>query len=271
MGLFRDWIERGSDWEQWYELISEMDIINGFEMRAGPRVWEVVERSIKVPADGWVYPLPGWPAELYFSGYQDGLPTEDHPIQYISPEFARKFALSLNCILPTPAQWKEAHRDHSDLSPNRRDPSWMNQRTYVATNFNLNHAWPDMDSFGPMIDPSILTGIAATSVNDVADDGKVWFSKVDDGASGSQFSHLGGNVAEYLYDENRFYIGGASALSAPSIESSGVYPLTGVIPANGFSDVGIRLAFVFERKLPGREFMNLMEAYYSQLMAESGL
>ena len=264
MGLFRDWIEQESDWEKWRNLISEMDIINGFEMRAGPRVWEVVGRSIKVPKDGWIYPLPGWPDVLYFSDYKDGLPTEDHPMQYISPEFARKFALSLNCILPTPAQWKRAHRDHLDLNPNRRDQSWINQQTYVATNFNDYHAWPDMDSFGPMIDPSILTGIAATPVKDAADDGKVWFSGVDDGASGSQFSHLTGNVAEYLYEEGRFYVGGASALSAPSIEPSGVYPLDGLIPDNGFSDVGIRLAFVVEGKLPGREFVNLLKDYYSQ-------
>ena len=264
MGLFRDWVEQAPDWEQWYDLISEIDIINGFELRAGPRTWEVMDQSLKVPEDGWLYPLPGWPDTLYFSGYQGGSPTDDHPMQYVPPEFALKFALSLNCTLPTPDQWNEVLNGHTDLSPNRRDPSWLNQKKYVAENFSINRAWPDTDSFSQVVDPSVPTGMAAKPVTNVADDGKVWFSKVDDGASGSQFSHLSGNVAEYLYDGTRFYVGGASALSAPSIEPSGVYPLDRTIPMNGFSDVGIRLVFVVTHKLPGREFKDLLEDYYSQ-------
>jgi hypothetical protein len=66
--------------------------------------------------------------------------------------------------------------------------------------------------------------------------------------------HLLGNVAEYLFDESskQFFVAGGSALSPPEIDPLKSYPVDLRLASEGFSDVGLRLAFNAPGGVAGR-------------------
>ncbi len=226
--------------------------------RRGPRSWEWNRaQDAIIPARAWWPDAPG--AEALPAGA--GVPTDEAPMQYLSPSAAAYLAHLVGCRLPTSAEWSAAlgRSRHDDGACNLQDRSFdaFAQRYRVGPD--------DLDAFPVNRNPEEPPREARIT------DDAVWFWGVGKGC-GSPFKNLIGNVSEYVLDPapdtpgspsatssrfstvdewvrtkgNAVWVVGPSALtgtSAVAAEADRKSPVEVVLAAEGYSDVGFRLAF----------------------------
>lgn len=281
-GLFSDVTTAGDRWTTMSRLLWQYSPRQP-DPRTGPRTWEWprygrptlgFRRTIVwLESAGDHYPPElSTPENRTVLRDPDGRPSRDlnpsrhAPIQYVSPDAVIYFASLLGCRLPTPAEWRAALRQDSTaqqtvrVKPNLRDRTWRAQYQWATASAARTALSPGLGMFRPadekltdaiwQSDPLAGGAAAADSENsgEPYDDGVLWFSDVHqatvDGPAAS-FSHLIGNVAEYVVDHGRVYVIGASALSPPPqirpVDKAVEVPAWQTSP--GYSDVGFRLAF----------------------------
>lgn len=248
------------------------------DTREGPCVWSWGRRrtggrgvqlnsswTVRRLADGSSIYAPG------LGGEPDG-PSEDHPLQRVTPHAAAAISAVLGCRLPTQEEWLAAYnaagRPGGGADWNLRDSAFETQRKHVATLVDLRSPpWPDLDVFRGSGE-SFPEGAGA--VSNGWSDGFLWFRGVGDGAD-HEFKHLVGNVAEYVLagaapaglmtdrpgdlrsaiggigqavgGDGVFAVIGGSALSPPGIGAAQPRPFTQGRNPGGFADVGFRMAF----------------------------
>ena len=275
LDLVIDWFNETEDWTQFTELIPEvLKDYDGFDERMGPRVWipgEDNDSGILV-AEQWLVPSPEWEGRLYPEDFDPGEVWQPGlPIQYVPPRLALYIAQSFGSTLPPLKIWEAAAKT-TDTNPqnvpvNLRDLTWQNQKDYLErTNAEIQAMdipWPDSDTFGPNSVSGIKTGVQAT-ITSPTNDRFLWFAPVDtpvDTTKTDKFTHLIGNVGEYVYngETDQYYVIGGSALSAPEINPTQNYPVSTSEARNGYSDVGLRLAFRAPKVSPGRQIMKILK------------
>ncbi len=207
-----------------------------------------------------------------------GEPGVDHPMTQVPISAAFRAAQVAGCRFATVAEWNAAVDGAGGMGQlerfNLRDQTWGRQRDYIARRADSSGAdtlsqarayWPDAGAYRDKSRPP--SGAKAELRN--FDDGKLWFSRVDEGGGGGQIKHLIGNVAEFVlldatvFDEEGAVVGsswgevksqleqagvgviGGSALSAPSMAiNEASWKSWGRKEAGPeHSDVGFRLAF----------------------------
>lgn len=275
--LVIDWFNEKENWIQFAELMPEiLKGYEGFDERIGPRVWipdENPDNGITVP-EQWLVPSPEWQGKLYPEGFNPGEVWQPGlPMQYLTPKLALYISQSLGCTLPPLKVWEAAVKTVAPNPPNAswnlRDLTWQNQKDYLErTNAQIqaiDTPWPDADTFGPESIPGIATGEEAIATS-TTNDRFLWFAPVYtpvDTTKSSQFTHLIGNVSEYIYDEEseQYYVAGGSALSAPEIKPTEKYSVSLSEARNGYSDVGLRLAFRAPKVSPGRQIMKILKKH----------
>lgn len=245
--------------------------------RPGPSVWTWRRgrdgaRSIQLNRS-WTARSQGDEREYYAPSIagQVGRPSEQHPLQRISPEAAALLAALAGCRLPTAAEWAAAYEHAGRPGPddgwNLRDQSFETQRVYVASQSGARSPrWPDEGIFIPP-GRSVGEGIAAESLG--WSDGRLWFDEINSGRD-RPFRHIIGNVAEYVLlaqpeglmtdrgtppgeslaristasgGQGVFGVVGGSALSPPGMPLSEPVRVDFDGNRSGYSDVGFRLAF----------------------------
>jgi hypothetical protein len=194
-----------------------------------------------------------------------GLPSERHPMQYVSAQAALYYAAALGCRLPTSGEWRHA-LSASGATPakgdwNLRDQSWEVFRAH-ADKFRIAFEhWPDRGSFPS--DP------AGPPPNFPQKDDVLLFRAVP--AADQKFHDLVGNVAEYVLQEPDAWARGAKRTAddirnflTDTPDAVAVIGGSAFSPANvpvdkplradrtdkGYSDVGLRLAFTAPSKTP---------------------
>lgn len=234
------------------------------EQRLGVQVWRLdLQRGARLN-DRWTgVPLPTWPKSLYPDDVPaPGAPTRNHPLQYLPPAAALYLATEvLGCRLPAPAEWQAlATRQRAEAAAaNLRDSTWLRTHNYLLGAGVLADSPLLGDVFWPRSAGIPKTGRDAQATASGSDN-IVWFAEVGAAPDPEGFSHLFGNVAEYLYDEDsrRFSVAGASALSPPEVEPERIYPVEAAFATGGYSDVGFRLAFNAPGTLAERNRLRLM-------------
>lgn len=191
-----------------------------------------------------------------------GMPSDRHPMQYISAQGALYYAASLGVRLPTSAEWHAALAASGKTVDrgnwNLRDSRWEAFRAHAAKAGIAPEHWPDRGAFPG--DPSGPITPAASRKGQPDDAVLFRPEPSNDGT----FADLVGNVAEYVCEvpdafarhekENAedvknfladtpdaIAVIGGSALSPP--ETPVDEPLRVTRPDRAFSDVGLRLAF----------------------------
>jgi formylglycine-generating enzyme required for sulfatase activity len=250
--------------------------------RRGPRTWEWVMRPAPrmYAPQWWLFPEDAndFPKEFrdpavskfnrtVLGAAAGGRPSEQHPVQYVTPEAAMYVAALVGCRLPTPGEWRAAYNGFEKGVPtaewNLRDKTWAVQRDHVAGMRSEGGAQPaqlpDEGIYLPPV-PKAQTGAAARAYPHA--DGTLFFRPAGE-SGGATFRHLVGNVAELVCEASEpfeqladkqpqrlkafaaesgrglFVIGG-SALSPPEVPLDAPLP---VKPGAAFADVGFRLAF----------------------------
>lgn len=251
------------------------------DRRRGPRGWEWTGGPGGLPT---LDPSELWMTDLQDGKHNDfpvefrerrfnrnvigptfgGMPSQRHPIQYISAQAALYYAAALGCRLPSSAEWRAALEAGGQTPENGRwnlrDQTWEAFRTHAAKEAIPADRWPDAGAFPD--DPPRQAGDAPPPGRP-GNDSTLLFRPVP--AADGTFHDLVGNVAEYVCeapqafedwpdkgsasDLKRFLgdtpgavaVIGGSALSAPDA------PLAEALPVKqthrGYSDVGLRLAF----------------------------
>lgn len=223
--------------------------------RRGPRSWEWNKsRDAITTARAW---LPSGAGGR-------GVPSDDSPMQYVSPAAAAYLANLVSCRLPTAVEWSSAlARTHNDET----SPCNLRDRAFDSFAQQVHLAPVDLDVCVPGAAPA--TPAADPTATPRPTDDVVWFLPVNKGC-GTPFKNLVGNVAEYVLDPaanapatppsttNRFQavddwvraagnsvcVIGSSALSDPtSTLLTTRHPVDLVLAGEGYSDVGFRLAF----------------------------
>ena len=271
LGVFIQVISRADKWQDIHVFISEeaMD-----PLRPGPWLWDYDEENQKmVIREEWVnIPSLSQSADYYPEGSGKDIPSESHPMHHISPHLAIYFSKLLGCRMPSPAEWKIANSLYPSQNSNLRDKTWEThkQHVYSLEQKRLSVFYSDSNIFWPSNwgPASRKIGKDAEGQNSY-NDGALWFNLVNSSSNGP-FSHLIGNVSEYvfkhpmIFDEefnmnstisaekinqfvkehaSNFFVIGAAALSSPEIMSSQAYPVDTSNQRLSYSDVGIRLAF----------------------------
>lgn len=193
-------------------------------------------------------------------------PKYDHPMQQLTPQAALYVAAVLNCRLPTPQEWQAAYDmerkaagDDAKIDANLRDITWRQQQQFTTT--DVPSQWPSADVAGVFWPKEMDRPAAVGSRN--TDDKTLFFRLVNTG--GGTFQNIVGNVAEFVCDRDETFdalpdrrtpegilrfakdyasqiqVVGGSGLSAPELDVTRPYPVTGV--AEAYADVGLRLAF----------------------------
>jgi formylglycine-generating enzyme required for sulfatase activity len=295
-GLFRDALDASGDEHAWDELsrLFEPGFIGQLKLgdpRRGPRVWELsmagTDASLRFKtAEAWTADVL-WPAK---PDYAEGLtvppPSDDCPMQRVSPGAALYCAQLLGCRLPTVAEWQaacvQAGEAPAGLPQNRRDRAWEKQRQHAAAlrteGFMLG--WPGDGIFRPdgTAEEDFTQAVPLASDTD---DGVLWFAPVP--TSSPEFSHLMGNVSEYVLGAvpaepvqggapsaaavagllaaagTRVLVIGGSALSPPSVDADRPYAFRLEDAARGYADVGFRLAFSAPRETTAERLMGLVQ------------
>jgi hypothetical protein len=203
-----------------------------------------------------------------------GMPSDRHPIQYVSAQAALYYAAALGCRLPTATEWRQALAASGATAAkgdwNLRDQTWEAFRAYAAEQSIAFEHWPDRGSFpaDPAAPPSSLPG------ND-----KVLLYRPAPSAD-QKFHDLVGNVAEFVLQEPDAFarwrdkkavlerkewtaaevksflsnttdavaVIGGSAVSAPQVPVD--QPLRADRADKGYSDVGLRPAFTAPTQSP---------------------
>ncbi len=214
--------------------------------RQGPRSFAITKGG---SASGWTFTRKENEQWLIPSLEQDEKaprPTALTPVNYVSYQTAKLVCEALNCRLPKELEWQAAVKselpDAKSPPPNLRDATWSQYVELLDAKKDFN-SWPNKDIFfygkeSPMAKPKA----ASTST-----DGFLWF---DDVRSKSErtFSHLVGNVAEFVTDANdQPGVIGGSALSPPDMKVDQFYKAS-ASDRKGYSDVGFRLAFSVEHE-----------------------
>lgn len=281
LGFFADLVAASGRAEEFSRLVKSSSEVAKLDAR-GPLGWVTsgTTGSFRfapgspagpLSANGWIVSeqaIPGI-STLYPAGVNPEPPNARTPLQYVSPMTATVTAGLVGCRLPLRSEM-EAAMPLDTGSPNLRDSSWSAVfATFKAANDGAGAGkagWPNgqiLTSAGTQeANPGGADGAAAVA----GDDGTVWFRGVD--MSGSSFTDLIGNVAEYVIadpadvsvitDEyvrnsrnlrtlgSKLGVLGASALSPASIQANEFVGLTALNASGlkaGFSDVGFRLAF----------------------------
>lgn len=258
------------------------------ERRAGPALWFRTAARVpllgRAPArlgQGWFRNTPGMQDQPYYPAALAASvrpPTEDLPMQFVSPAAAIFAAAIAGCRLPSAEEWRAALQMDPDAErdANLRDETWKTQFEHIRSiDASKNPDWPNMGIFVPAAQARTWP----TRVNDAEvhprNDGVLWFRPVAAGAG--TFRNLVGNVAEFVVQRESverldeyaasmtpgtpvqsavtlagdvgLQVIGGSALSPPSFEASTPHQ---VAPGQrtdfgdvgiGYSDVGVRLAF----------------------------
>ncbi|MDB6115443.1 MAG: hypothetical protein JWQ62_2388 [Lacunisphaera sp.] len=185
-------------------------------------------------------------------------PTLRSPLQMVPPTAAKIFAEKLvGARLPTSAEWRATLKAMSAT----------NQGIFRGANFQTLFSYlrdykvagqtttwrPNEGIFLPLVQ---IPGAGRRKFADDGqpataprNDGRLWFTSVDEGPVTGKFLNLLGNVSVYLADGDQFYVVGGSALSPPGVDFTEpqkveVGSLIGQKKVTeGFSDVGIRPAF----------------------------
>jgi hypothetical protein len=308
-GQFAGVVDAASAWDDLRSLVWFPEPGEIGDPRRGPRSWEWVMRPAPrmYPPQWWLFPEDAndFPKELrdpsagrfnrtVLSDAAGGRPSDAHPVQYVTPEAAMYVASLAGCRLPTPAEWRAAYDGFEKRVPpaewNLRDQTWEVQRRHVAaapanepSGGAGNHTpqAPDDGIYLPP-GPKPATGTAAKALP--VRDGTLYF-RAADGAGGTTFRQLVGNVAELVCEaserfeqlkdrrplqvknfaaeatEGLFVLGG-SALSPPEVPNDKPLP---VKSGAAYADVGFRLAFTapsrnlgekLEWVLAGQGFVN---------------
>jgi formylglycine-generating enzyme required for sulfatase activity len=246
--------------------------------RPGARVWEWVDVASASPRIGptslWMYADDvdrhnDFPSEFHpeakfnrnvIGAKLGGMPSDRHPMQYVSAQAALYYATALGCRLPSSAEWRNA-LDSSGGSTqkgdwNLRDETWEKFRAHATKQQIAVEHWPDRGAF-PGEAP------AAIPPSRPGNDGTFLFRAAT--SNDGVFRDLVGNVAEYVCevpdafarwtdkktadDMKRFLsdtpdavaVIGGSALSPADVAVDKALPVSR--PDRGYSDVGLRLAF----------------------------
>lgn len=243
---------------------------NGFR----PGNWIIADAmfSATKPAYAPSIVAPGQSAQV--SDAAGGEPTVDHPIQSVSPIAMGIAARALGCRFPTEAEWKAAYQKFGGgAGANLRDATFDTQKRHVAAMRpgvvrQDAFQWPDAATFGADVVPAPKMGESAADGS--GNDGILWFVKTTAGAG--PVHHLAGNVAEIVCADGPTMerapattagvtaalgteVGaiGGSALSDPGLGVDKVYPMDVEFAAEGYSDLGCRLAFNAKGVAPPRE------------------
>jgi len=275
--IFRMVLDIEGAWPEWQEYNSDRDMAYSVDDRTGPRTWEFIGGVMEEPPDGWLFPAPGWDTvgQIYAREPMGRGPGGDYPMNYVPAPLALEFAGFLSCSLPTPAVWEMMMKAFPNTNPgndNIRDATWLEQLEYVETSFTSFHPWPDADGFARSLVPEAGTENDAEPVNPDYDDETLWFNEVrsqGENAGGDIIHHLYGNVAEYLFDGNQYYIAGRSAISPPEVDAGGMIPVPELYELTGFPDVGFRLMFEIDRISPGLELMRRLRERYAATLPSS--
>lgn len=252
--------------------------------RRGARVWQWDNPAAPTlaPASLWMTNLPGqndFPNDFRQGKFNrnviatafGGMPSEQHPMQYLTPQAAIYYAAALGCRLPTSAEWRAALEASGHTADdgrwNLRDQSsWETFRAYATASQIPANRWPDAGVFpGESRRPTDVPPPGRAG-----NDSALLLRPVPAPNADGAFQDLLGNVAEYVADDPgalqrrddranvegiKKYLGdvadpvaviGGSAMSSPDL------PLAEPLPVRrmhvGYSDVGFRLAFT----APGR-------------------
>ena len=290
IGLFIDMMGAAERWREVGGLLKTYD--PQLQPIKGPRVWEwkAVGTEVRIPQT-WLAGESG-AVRHYAEGLDPGTPSARHPMQYVSARAALYFARLMGCRLPTPSEWKAAFEAHGKGGGrNLRDATWQKQLDHVRKKREqtILIEWPDTGIFRPPdVKPS--TGTAATVVVK-GNDGTLWFEPV---GSPDAFHHLVGNVAEFVldcapqFDERlkkladlktstivRFLgqhatalgVVGASALSPSELWNGSDKPFDKAWKtkpdeaADGYADVGFRLAFTAPRESPAERLKRVLRGH----------
>ena len=272
VGFFIDVVKSMRKWREFSKLLKSYSSPES-DSRLGPRTWELAASGKEiVAAVSWCRLPTGVPASKFYSKLvKVGSPKRGHPVQYVSPQAAGLFARLLGCRLPAAAEWLAAwtthEKAHKASSPNRRDKTWAHQRDQIrgfedtAEFGGVNTFYPDAGIFWPKGFEKIVEGRDAKALD--ANDGLLWFDRVNAGQA-VEFHHIVGNVAEWTFEDSealaktadsasvvkclagasgKLAVIGGSALSDPGIPTDAPQPVDFVEAAEGYSDVGFRLAF----------------------------
>lgn len=269
VGLFSDTVTRARGWDEIAPVVCRSYPVGGVDPRRGVRTWDWGRRSTEfvvpaccdLPSNGWMRERPGMAGRSYYP--EDAVPAPpdwEQPMQYVSPLAAMYAARALGCRLPTAGEWEAAVSAGRESAPNLRDASWRRVYDAVRSQASFLPEWPGAGIFHPANQgarPLPQDDGAAAA----ADDGFPWFRRVSEG--GGKFRDLTGNVREYVFSDSaraegpgslsvefvRALLGDGTALAV--VGSSALAPAGGPGPfpadpaeaADGFADVGFRLAF----------------------------
>jgi hypothetical protein len=260
--------------------------------RAGPAAWQWDRRRAKVvlserPAGNrW---LTGDESMSKSAYYPEALadiapPTLDSPMNDVSPEAVLLAARLAGARIPSVAEWKAAMVSAGGLEAatkgaNRRDRTWKLQFDHVnKLDATIRREWPHAGVFWPRsLRPEWSVDNKNLYINSRDDsaldtsDGVLWFA--GSGHDSPNWSHLVGNVAEFVLDANpdsladvdpdfsavraaidrtveKWSVVGGSALSSLTLRGNtpakldAPYAIPSLREARmGYSDVGFRLAF----------------------------
>ncbi|MCC6661570.1 MAG: SUMF1/EgtB/PvdO family nonheme iron enzyme [Phycisphaerales bacterium] len=239
--------------------------------RQGPRSWMVTPAGFS-RRGVWVE-FSHATSGAYAMVTAEGAPTDESPMQRVSPAAAVYAAHALGCRLPTAAEWDAALvacGGFGDAAKwNLRDAGWSRWQAAAAGVEASGRAplWPDADVFWPAGSDAVSLSSGRAQAAQTGDDGHILPAPVGSD-SAHPFGHLIGNVAEFLLDppmdeasvpwddpsgvegavlaqQTALRVVGGSALSPPSVPCDKPQRLDrfDVRDKAGYSDVGFRLAF----------------------------
>ena len=260
-------IDRAEAWADLRTLLPAEDPALG-DARRGPRTWRwgnVGGERRFTRARAWLSPTVMDANRAYPRGLRAGRPTDDHPVQQLSPAAAVFIAGRAGCRLPSAGAWQAAARaSGTPAVVNGRDATWRRQYDHImALRAEARDAGlasktilPDAGIFRP-------AGAGSDTAAVVGDDGVLWFEPVDSGGDGP-WHHLVGNVAEFVAPDHALAASlatvpaaalpdrlagaglaviGQSALSPVEDDAATPAPVPDAEDRAGYADVGVRLAF----------------------------
>lgn len=297
VGLFIALAESTDSWSQFsgsregQRALYWWDFDQG-DPRAGPAAWQWDRRRAKVvlserPAGNrWLVGDESMAKNAYYPEALADIapPTLDSPMNDVSPEAVLLAARLAGARIPSVAEWKAAvvsagGLDAAAKGANRRDRTWKLQFDHVnKLDATIRREWPHAGVFWPRsLRPEWSVDNKNLYINSRDDsaldtsDGVLWFA--GSGHDSPNWSHLVGNVAEFVLDANpdtladvdpefsavraavdrtveKWSVIGGSALSSLTLRGNtpakldAPYAIPSLREARmGYSDVGFRLAF----------------------------
>ncbi len=208
------------------------------------------------PADDWLWKSPTdlqtkaertgkGPGNYYAPGVSGGANNTYTPVTWLTFDEADKMAKALGGELPTAEQWKAAYGKNM-AGPERRlrsDGAWSKQypllKDWAAQTGDaplVSLCTPDAGSFSRQLkEYDGLKGSAGGAANDT----NLWLTQVatSDWAPEKGFTHLIGNAAEWVSDNGKPAVIGASVVS-PKLPPDTAFPMSN---SAAYFDVTFRL------------------------------